>query len=80
LIERIIEIDPVNKDAKFNQALLLGEKGFFEKSLKHINNFILTKNLDNIYLSEALSYRGVLYSKLGLFKESIDQHKKAVQV
>jgi len=80
LIERIIEIDPVNKDARFNQALLLGEKGFFEKSLKHINNFILTKNLDNIYLSEALSYRGVLYSKLGLFKESIDQHKKAVQV
>ena len=80
LIKKLFEIDPNNKEANFNNAILLTEKGFFNQSLIQINNFFLLKDLDNIYLSEAHSIRGIIYSKLGLFKESIMEHKKAVEL
>ena len=77
LISQLIQIDSSNKEAIFNNAILLAEKGFFDQSLNQIDNFISLKNLSNYDLSEAYSFRGVLYSKLGLFSQSLNEHKKA---
>ena len=77
LISQLIKIDSSNKEAIFNNAILLAEKGFFDESLNQINNFISLKNLSNYDLSEAYSFKGVLYSKLGLFSQSLNEHKKA---
>jgi len=79
LISQLIKIDSNNKEANYNKAILLSEKGFFDQSLEQINNFISLKNLSNIDLSEAYSLRGILYSKLGLFSYSLNEHKKAVR-
>jgi len=79
LISQLIQIDSSNKEAIFNNAILLAEKGFFDQSLNQINNFISLKNLSNYDLSEAYSFKGVLYSKLGLFSHSLKEHKRAAK-
>ena len=80
LINKLLKIDPNNKEAIFSNILLLGESGNFKKSLEELNKFLLSKDLNDVFLSELHTYRGILYSMLGFFTDSINEHLKAANL
>ena len=80
LINKLLKVDPNNKEAIFSNILLLGESGDFKKSLEELNKFLLLKDLNDVFLSELHTYRGILYSMLGFFTDSINEHLKAANL
>ena len=80
LINKLLKVDPNNKEAIFSNILLLGESGNFKKSLEELNKFLLLKDLNDVFLSELHTYRGILYSMLGFFTDSINEHLKAANL
>jgi len=79
IINKIETLDHNSFDFQNLKSLYLGETLQFEKAIDEINKCLNFKNLNNFDKSNLLNYKGIAYSKLSKYEESIKLQKEAVK-
>lgn len=74
LYRKALQIDPANRDARYNLALLYQEQGMMEEAIKEFLELLKYKPDD----VDALNSIGLAYFQKGLFNEAIKNYQRAL--
>ncbi|RZO90399.1 MAG: tetratricopeptide repeat protein, partial [alpha proteobacterium HIMB114] len=80
IINKIQTLNHNSFDFQNLKSLYFGETLQFKKAIDEINKCLNSKNLNNFDKSNLLNYKGIAYSKLSKYEESIKLQKEAVQL
>ena len=80
IINKIQTLNHNSFDFQNLKSLYYGETLQFKKAIDEINKCLNFKNLNNFDKSNLLNYKGIAYSKLSKYEESIKLQKEAVKL
>ena len=80
IINKIQTLNHNSFDFQNLKSLYFGETLQFKKAINEIDKCLNSKNLNNFDKSNLLNYKGIAYSKLSKYEESIKLQKEAVKL